>query len=127
MLDGVTLDTGALIALERKEARMRRAIAEARAAHRVVSVPSVVLIEWWRDAPRQRSILAGLEIAPLDERIAKAAGAAVGAVTGATTVDAAVMAHAALRDDVVWTSDVDDMLRLQAHFPGVRVFSVSGR
>jgi predicted nucleic acid-binding protein len=125
-MDGLTLDTGALIALERKEARMRRVIAEARAAHRVVSVPSVVLIEWWRDGPRQRDILAGLEMTPLDERTAKAAGAAVGAVQGATSVDAAVMAHAALRADIVWTSDPDDMQLLQRHFPGVRVLRVSG-
>jgi hypothetical protein len=42
-------------------------------------------------------------------------------------VDAAVMASAALRGDVVYTSDVDDLEQLREHFPSVRVLRVSSR
>ena len=52
------------------------------------------------------------------------AGEAMAAVRGATTVDAIVMASAAQRGDAVFTSDVDDLERLRAFFPSVRVFHV---
>jgi len=45
-------------------------------------------------------------------------------VRGATTIDAIVMASAASRGDVVLTSDVGDLERLRAVFPGVRVLGV---
>jgi hypothetical protein len=43
---------------------------------------------------------------------------------GPGVVDAIVMASAASRGDVVYTTDVDDLESLQAFFPGVRVLSV---
>jgi hypothetical protein len=45
-------------------------------------------------------------------------------VRDAKTVDAIVMASAASRGDVVYTSDVDDLERLRAYFPAVRVLAV---
>jgi hypothetical protein len=45
-------------------------------------------------------------------------------VSSATCIDAMVMASAARRGGVVLTSDVDDLMRLQRAFPGVRVLSV---
>ncbi len=56
--------------------------------------------------------------------LAKLAGEAMAEVRGATTVDAIVMASAAQRGDAVYTSDVDDLERLRAFFPSVRVFHV---
>jgi hypothetical protein len=47
-------------------------------------------------------------------------------VRGATLVDAIVMASAARAGAIVYTSDFDDLSRLQAYFPTVRVFSVQG-
>jgi hypothetical protein len=41
-----------------------------------------------------------------------------------SVVDAAVMASAALRGDVVFTSDLDDLTLLQARFPSVRIVGV---
>jgi hypothetical protein len=61
---------------------------------------------------------------PLDEALAKAAGEALSAVPSATAVDAVVMASAARRGDIVYTSDFDDLTRLQSCFRGVRVFAV---
>jgi predicted nucleic acid-binding protein len=57
---------------------------------------------------------------------AKAAGVALArlkSVDGRITVDALVMATAALLDAVVITGDPDDFERLSVHFPGVVVLS----
>ena len=123
-MKGLTLDTGALIALERRDKRMRTRLEAAYRSLTPVTVPAVVVIEWWRDDRGQRAILEQLEIEPTTERIAKAAGVAIREV-GATAVDAAVMASAALRGDLVFTSDFADLQRLQRQFPNVRVMSVS--
>jgi hypothetical protein len=56
--------------------------------------------------------------------VAKSAGEAIARVPGATAVDAIVMASAASRGDIVYTSDPGDMDRLRAVFPGVRVLTV---
>jgi hypothetical protein len=69
-------------------------------------------------------ILAAVDVEPLDEGLAKVAGEALAAVQDASAVDAVVMASAARRGDVVYTSDIDDLLRLQSHFPSVRVLGV---
>jgi hypothetical protein len=61
----------------------------------------------------------------MTERLAKSAGDALAAVPGSTVVDAIVMASAAQRDDVVHTSDFDDLSRLRdQHFRAVRVVGV---
>ena len=60
----------------------------------------------------------------MDAELAKLAGEALSAIEGATAVDAIVMASAARRGDVVYTSDVDDLERLRDYFPGVRVLGV---
>jgi hypothetical protein len=52
------------------------------------------------------------------------AGRALAAVTGATTIDAIVMATAAQRNGVIFTSDVDDLMALKHVFTGVRILSV---
>jgi predicted nucleic acid-binding protein len=123
---GVTLDTGALIALERKAKRMRDLLASALSAGRDVTVPAAVVVEWWRAAGGQARILGGLVVEPMSERLAKAAGEALATVAGATAIDAVVMASAALRGDVVYTSDLPDLERLRSHFPSVRLLRVSG-
>jgi hypothetical protein len=65
-----------------------------------------------------------LRVEWLSDVLAEVAGEALAAIPNATTVDAIVMASAALRGDVVYTSDRADFERLQAHFPAVRVFGV---
>jgi predicted nucleic acid-binding protein len=116
---------GALIALERGTKRMRVQIQMASDTGTRVTVPAAVLIEWWRAGfgRRHEDILAPMHIEPTTARIAKAAGAALTTVR-ASVVDAAVMASAALRGDAVFTSDIDDLTQLQAHFPSVRIFGV---
>jgi predicted nucleic acid-binding protein len=117
-----TLDTGALIALERGEKRMRTLLLASLDDGRTVTVPAVVLAEWWRGRSRRRlRMLDALDIEPTTATISKSAGEAIAAVAGATMADAIVMASAALRGDAVFTSDVEDLQRLQRHFPSVRV------
>jgi hypothetical protein len=125
MTVGITLDTGALIALERGQKRMREVIDRARGNRVPVTVPAVALIEWWRAGfgQRHRDILGPLVIEPTSERVAKVAGEALTTIA-VSVVDAAVMASAALRGDVVFTSDLGDLGRLQTHFPSVRILGV---
>ena len=119
-MNGVTLDTGALIALERRSKRMQLVIKSACDRFAVVTVPAVVVIEWWRGGSGQHEILRGLRVEPTTELIAKAAGLALRTLDVSPT-DAAVMASAALRGDIVYTSDLEDLTRLRTHFPGVPV------
>lgn len=100
-------------------------VARARARQETFVVSQVVLAEWWRGRSHWREkILAMLVVEPLTDSRAKLAGEAVARVAGATTIDAVVMASAASRGDTVFTSDQDDLERLRAFFPGVRVLSV---
>jgi predicted nucleic acid-binding protein len=117
----MTFDSGALIALEKGDRAMRARVALAFLRHEQITVPTPVLTEWWRKGPRQRLILAGMVVEPATERIAKIAGEALARVDG-TGIDAIVMASAAQRGDVVYTSDIDDLMKLQAFFPSVRLF-----
>jgi predicted nucleic acid-binding protein len=122
---GLTFDTGALIALERRRQRMKDVMELALAKEQTITVPADVVGEWWRARTglRQR-ILEGVNVEPLSVELAKRAGEALAAVEGATLVDAIVMASAASRGDLVYTSDVDDLERLRKQFPGVRVLGV---
>jgi predicted nucleic acid-binding protein len=122
---GVTLDTGALIALERRSARMAKVINEATAGRVVITVPAAAVAEWWRGSSRRLDgILAMFDVEPLTERLAKLAGEAISAVPGASVVDAMVMVSAAIRGDVVYTSDEDDLVRLREHLPNARVIKI---
>jgi predicted nucleic acid-binding protein len=123
----VTLDTGVFIALERKQ---RRALVLWKAWERAgvtLTVPAVVIAEWWRDRQWDAARwLDGVEVEPVDEALARIAGEVLGELRLGRehTIDAIVMASAAQRGDAVYTSDFDDMTRLATKFPGVRVLAV---
>ena len=122
---GITFDTGALIALERRRQRMKEIIERALDTDLPITVPADVVAEWWRGRSDLReAILACVDVEPLTDLLAKRAGEALAAVKGATLVDAVVMASAASRGDVVYTADVEDLELLRRHFPGVRVLGV---
>jgi predicted nucleic acid-binding protein len=121
-----TFDTGMLIALER---RKRRATDAFRAIVRrgfLPVVPAVVYAEWWRGRNDVREdLLAAVIVEDMPPLLCRAAGEALGAVRGSSLADAVVMASAALRGGgVVYTGDVDDLRRLQRHFPTVLVLAV---
>ncbi len=121
---GLTFDTGMLIALERRTQRAWNVYREAMRHTVPITVPTAVLVEWWRGRTDARDrIRSGLRVEWLSESLAEVAGEALAAVRGATAVDAIVMASAASRGDVVYTGDREDLERLRAYFPGVRVLS----
>lgn len=123
-MTGLTFDTGALIALERRRQRMARVYRAAVEDGLPVTVPTAVISEWWRGRTDTReTILRGVRVEPLDDRLAKLAGEALASCPGAGNVDAIVMASAARRGDVVYSSDVTDLALLQAFFPTVRVLA----
>jgi predicted nucleic acid-binding protein len=122
---GLTFDTGALIALERGRQRMRQVVERALEKDQPITVPADVVGEWWRGRSELRNrILESVDVEPLSLELAKRAGEALASVEGATLVDAIVMASAALRGDIVYTSDLADLERLRSHFPTVRVLGV---
>jgi predicted nucleic acid-binding protein len=126
-MKSLTLDTGALIALERGDKRMRTVALAARTTGAALVVPSPVLTEWWRggrSAHRQTLVLKTLSVEPPTSELARVAGEAIAATPGATPIDALVMASAAQRGDVVYTSDFDDLDRLRSYFGTVRVLRV---
>ena len=125
-MEGLTFDTGALIALERRQRRML--VVWERATERAlrITVPFVVVAEWWRGQGRKLGrILDAVQVEPGTRALAEAAGVALAAMDhGPSVVDAIVMASAAQRGDIVYTSDFADLSRLQAHFPSVRVLRI---
>ena len=119
---GLTFDTGALMALERRQASIAAVLALATKRGRTITVPAAVVAEWWRGrTDRREDILAMVDVELLDDEVAKLAGEAIAATARATVVDAIVMASAAKRGDLVYTSDVPDLVRLRSFFPNVRV------
>ena len=122
---GITFDTGALIALERRRQRMKDVLELALQRDQVITVPADVVGEWWRGRTDLRdAILTSVDVEPLSESLAKLAGEALARARGATLIDAIVMASAASRGDLVYSSDIDDLEKLRRHFPGVRVLGV---
>ena len=121
-MTGLTFDTGALIALERRKLRMRQVVERALAKDQTITVPADVVGEWWRGHTDLRDrILESVDVEPLTLTLAKIAGEALAAVPGSTLVDAIVVASAASRGDIIYTSDVDDLERLRRVFPGIRI------
>jgi len=121
---GVTLDSGALIGFERQSRRTLTHIKLAQQLGYELTIPTAVIVEAWRGGPRSARIASLLEacvIEPLLPDLARVAGEAIAAVKGATVVDAVVMASAASRGDRVLTSDFEDLDRLRAYFPEVRL------
>jgi predicted nucleic acid-binding protein len=128
---GVTFDTGAFIALERRRERARKIFERLHELDILITAPLPVIGEWWRGRIDWRDkILASVRVEPLTLDMVKLAGEALASVPAGRkgrapgVVDAIVMASAASRGDVVYTTDVDDFESLQSFFPGVRVLSV---
>ena len=124
-MNGFTLDTGALIGLERRNQRMLQFMRVAREDRQVATVPVNVIAEWWRKRTDIRElILAAVSVEPMDTELARLVGETLAAVRGSTLVDATVMVSAARRGDTVLSADLGDFARLGARFPSVRVLRI---
>lgn len=127
MIARYVFDTGALIAAERGKERAVRFLRLAHVGAAKIVVPLPVVAEWWRERTRAREeLLAATQVlASID--VSKAAGIALSKlrrVDPSLTIDAIVMASAALLDAVLITQDPTDFDRLGLHFPSVVVLGV---
>lgn len=127
MTQRYVFDTGALIAAERGKKRASSFLGLARIHRARILVPLPVVAEWWRGRTDVRDeILEATQVVGTIT-IAKAAGLALADlsdVDARLTIDAIVMATAALSDAIVVTGDPDDFQRLAQHFPAVAVLAV---
>jgi predicted nucleic acid-binding protein len=120
---GLTLDAGALIAVERREARTRAFLAEARQAGQEVVIPAGVLAQVWRNGEKQVALTRFLKsriglrtprIEPLDARNARWAGEICAAAGTSDVIDASVVISARLNGNAVVTSDPEDIRAFDA-------------
>jgi len=123
---GVTLDTGALIAIERGDPRLQALLDEAHAAGADLAVPAGVVAQAWRGGTRQARLarflrLATVTVIPLDDPGARAAGALCGHASTSDVVDASVVICARDRDHAVISSDPGDLAALD---PTLRIVAL---
>jgi hypothetical protein len=116
----LTLDAGALIALERGDGRMIALVRQALSEGRSFRVPAGVVGQAWRDGRRQVTLsrfLRGIEVrvVPLDDRQSRAAGELCGATRTADVIDATVVLVARQFGDIIVTGDPSDLRRLDAN------------
>jgi hypothetical protein len=113
----VTLDTGALIALERGDRRMIALLQQMAKTRGAFHVPAGVVGQAWRDGSRQVVLARFLgstqvEINALDGQLARACGELCAATGTADVIDASVVITAREHHDVIVSSDAADLLRL---------------
>ncbi|MEO8181365.1 MAG: PIN domain-containing protein [Deltaproteobacteria bacterium] len=113
----MTLDSGALIALERGDGKLIALLDLALKQGRRFRVPAGVLGQVWRNGQRQ-AVLARflraeeLSIVPLDEPLARACGELCGNKGTSDVIDASVVLTARGNDDIIVTADAADLRRL---------------
>ena len=119
----ITFDTGALIAIERRDRRVLAFLTDALARGTRITVPTCVVAEWWygQRGPVAR-ILDAVVVESLNLDLARTVGETLAAVRGSTLVDVVVVASAAQRGDLVLTGDLDDLMKIRDRvFPAVRL------
>jgi len=125
-MPGLTLDSGALIAFERNDRSIVAIIARAVQQGVTLAVPAGVVGQVWRDGRRQARLARLLsapqmEIEPLDDIRARAAGQLCGVSGTRDVIDASVVLCARGRGHGVVTSDLDDLRRLD---PSLRLVPI---
>jgi len=117
-LIGFTLDTGALIALERGEEQVTALLDRALAIpDAVIHIPAGVLAQAFRDGRRQVGLARLLAhrqttVVPLDAVIARVVGLLLGVRGGEDVIDASVVVCARRYRQPVVTGDARDLRRL---------------
>jgi len=124
---GVTLDTGALLALDQPSKRLlvQAHLDEVRKGSGSICVPVSVIAQAWR-SPRPARLAqllksSDVEIAILTPAAARVVGVMCGASGSADIVDVHVALCARERQHAVVTSDPDDMARVDPRLPLIRV------
>lgn len=112
MTNGITYDTGALVAAERNDRRMWALHAGYLAEGVVPVVPAGVLAEAWHGGGRQArlaQLLAMCEVEDLNETRARAVGVLAAAARHEDVVDVSVVEGAVRRGDGIVTTDPRDI------------------
>jgi hypothetical protein len=114
---GVTLDAGALIALDRGDRRMIALLEQVIEQGSAFRVPAGALAQAWRDGRRQATLArflrgAEVEIISLDDGLSRACGELCAASATSDVVDASIVIVARSRRDLIVTSDVKALQRL---------------
>ena len=114
---GITLDTGALIALDRGVGRMIALLDQALTQRLAFRIPAGVVGQAWRDGRTQVTLARFLrarevEIVPLDEQLSRSCGELCGATGTSDVIDASVVIVAREHNDAIITSDAGDLRRL---------------
>jgi hypothetical protein len=110
------LDAGALIAVERRDRDTLALIKQELVARRAPLTHGGVIGQVWRDGPRQASLarlVPALDVAGLDAALGQRAGVLLRRSRRTDVIDAAVVLLAR-DDDVILTSDPDDLAPLAA-------------
>jgi hypothetical protein len=122
-MTGVTLDAGALIAIEKNDRRVVAALRLALEEQLPITVPAGVVGQVWRDGARQVRLArllgaTAVSVEPLDDLRARAAGQLCGATGTKDLIDACVVLSAKARGDSIFTSDVAELRALD---PAIRL------
>ena len=107
-MNGVTYDTGALVAADHDDRRMWALHAGFLAEEVSPTVPAPVLAEAWRGGSRQASLTGFLvlcSLEPMSEQQAKAVGVLAGKADHDDIVDVTVVEGAIRRHDAIVTSN----------------------
>lgn len=125
-MPGATLDTAALIAIERGDRRLQALLDEASAVGADIAVPAGVVAQAWRGSPGQARLARFLALSTvttvlLDEPEARATGTLCGRTGTSDVVDASVVICARARGHAVVTGDPDDFSTLD---PALRLVHI---
>ncbi|GAC1538491.1 MAG: hypothetical protein NVS3B12_23680 [Acidimicrobiales bacterium] len=112
------LDAGALLALERDDAKMWRRMKSAAAAGVSVVTHGGVVAQVWRGGHGRQALLAralnGVEVVALDDRLGRAAGLLIGKARSTDAIDAAVVALTTDGDRIVTSDPIDIAVLVEA-------------
>jgi hypothetical protein len=121
------LDAGALLAVDRRDRKIGVQLQVLQQQGTSIRVSAAVVGQVWRDGRKQANLarmLAGVGVEELDRHAGKRIGELL-ALTGSADVVDAHVALMAAHDDLVFTSDPDDIRKLlQARRVSARVQTV---
>ena len=123
---GITLDAGALIAIDRNDRNVIARVVRALDHEIEIVVPAGAVAQAWRDGRQQvrlaRFLAAdGVVIEPLDDMRARAAGQLCWVSGTADVVDASVVLCARARKHRILTGDPDDLRRIDPRIELVEI------
>lgn len=125
-MSSLSLDAGALIAVERGDRRVVHLLEEARRRQIDLRIVAGVLAQAWRGGPQQARLArllraAEVTVPALDAAIAQAVGELCGRSGHADAVDVHVVLDARVTGAHVVTSDSDDLRRVDPTVPLIEI------